>query len=947
MQRLGWDVLAARAKVFADEWANATYEKGDTQTFYNEFFEIFGVKRRTVASYEKRVQTLDKSRAGFIDLFWPGQLLVEQKSAGLDLNKARGQALDYVDWLDDRDQPRYVLTCDFQRWRLLDLDSGSEVHFTLPELPRHIEHFAFVLGRQRSFTTQASVNIQAAELMGRLHDALEAKGYTGHDLEKLLVRLLFCLFADDTGIFEPKDIFLQFVDFDTKADGSDTGRALIELFDILDTPVERRMVGLSAEMNAFPYVNGALFAGHVRTPVFDTAMREMLLDAARFNWSKVSPAIFGSLFQSVMDAKERRAKGAHYTSEANILKVIGPLFLDDLTAELETLKARRTGRSAALQEYQNKLARLNLLDPACGCGNFLVIAYRELRRLEMECLEAMYPRDPGSGLRQGFTDLGLLARVDVGQFHGIEFAEFPARIAEVAMWMADHIANNALAATFSTNFARIPLKQSANIRHGDALEVDWNDVLPAAKCSYVMGNPPFAGQSYQSPFQRSQMARILDAVGGSAGSLDYVTAWFAKAAAYLGKSRSRIAFVATNSIAQGEQVAQIWPVLFRAGWEIAFAHRTFVWQSEARGVAHVHVVIVGLAHRDAEPPEKRLFSYPDGGADPIETRHAGLTAYLFDARSVATRHQVVNDSRVALHALHPMRMGSKLVEGGFYIFDAAERHRFLAAEPKATPYMVPVIGSQEYIRGESRWILNLQKVEPATLQSMPLVMARIAAVRTYRLKSKKAATRRLAQTPLVFEVNTIPDRAFLVVPEVSSERREYVPIGWLEPPTIPTNLVQTVLDATPYDFGVLTSRMHMAWLSHIGGRLKSDYRYSIGLVYNTFPWPSTTDVQQAKVAALAEAVLASRANHPTASLAQLYDPLTMPADLRAAHTALDRAVDRLYRAEPFAVGQSGDRDRVEHLFTRYAAMVDPLATAGAKANARNARAKTKQKGSGA
>ncbi len=358
-------------------------------------------------------------------------------------------------------------------------------------------------------------------------------------------------------------------------------------------------------------------------------------------------------------------------------------------------------------------------------------------------------------------------------------------------------------------------------------------------------------------------------------------------------------------------------------------------------------MIVGLAHANAEPKEKRLFSYIDGDGEPVETRHAGLTAYLFDARNSATRQQVVNDSRTALQAPHAMRMGSKLVEGGFYIFDAAERSRFLSDEPSAALYMVPLIGSQEYIRGESRWILNLQKVDPALLHLMPRVLERIAAVRSYRLKSKKAATRKLAEMPRHFEVNTLPQRSFLVITEVSSERREYVPIGWVEPPTVPTNLVQTVLDATPLDFGILTSRMHMAWLSHIGERLKSDYRYSIGLVYNTFPWPTASDTQRAKITALAEAVLAARANHPTASLAQLYDPLTMPANLRAAHTALDRAVDRLYRAEGFAAGVGGDRDRVEHLFTRYAAMINPLATAGAKANSRNARAKARQMGSGA
>ncbi|MFZ4382937.1 MAG: DNA methyltransferase, partial [Sandarakinorhabdus sp.] len=626
MQRLGWDIIKQRAKDFAADWADAAYEKGETQSFYNDFFAIFGVKRRAVASYEKRVTTLEKSRSGFIDLFWPGMLLVEQKSAGLDLGKALGQALDYVDWLPPRDQPRYLLTCDFQRWRLIDLESGSETRFTLPELHTHIERFDFILGRQRTFVTQADVNIQAAELMGKLHDALKAKGYAGHDLEKLLVRLLFCLFADDTGIFEPKDIFLQLIENDTRDDGSDVGRVLNELFDVLDT--ERRQTGTPAELDAFPYVNGALFAGSVRTPVFDKAMRDMLLDAARFDWRKVSPAIFGSLFQSVLSAKERREKGAHYTSEVNILRVIRPLFLDDLESELAACLARRTGRETALQNFQHKLARLNFLDPACGCGNFLVIAYREIRRLELECLEALHPKATSGvniGTRQGVLDPSLLSLVDVNQFHGIEYEEWPARIAEVAMWMADHIANIELAAAFSVPFVRIPLKKSANIVHGDALEVDWANVCPREKLSFIMGNPPFVGAKFQTAAQREQVRRIAG-LGGSGGTLDYVAAWFLKAVAFAGRSQIRVAFVATNSICQGEQVAQLWPLVFRAGWEIAFAHRSFVWNSEARGKAHVHCVIVGLAHGDVVPAEKRLFSYAEGKGEPTEHRYNWVTA---------------------------------------------------------------------------------------------------------------------------------------------------------------------------------------------------------------------------------------------------------------------------------------------------------------------------------
>ncbi len=925
--RLGWDEIKRRARAFSEEWKTAHYEKGETQSFYNDFFAIFGVKRRTVASYERRVESIEANRRGFIDMFWPGTLIVEQKSGGRDLLKAQGQAFEYFDWLADKDKPRFILTCDFQRWRLLDLDTNTETRFTLAELHKHIEAFAFVLGRQRSFETQADVTIKAAELMGKLHDALQANNYTGHDLEQLLVRLLFCMFADDTGIFQPKDIFLQLIDADTRDDGSDTGRVIMELFDVLDTPEDKRQTGLSAELNAFPYINGQLFAGRLRTPVFDAKMRGYLLDACRHNWSAVSPAIFGSLFQSVMSADKRRKIGAHYTSEANIMKVIGPLFVDDLRADLNAIIARRTGRQGALLEFQHRLARLTFLDPACGCGNFLVVAYREIRRLELDCLKALYPDQQ--------IDAALLSLVTVDKFYGIEVEEFPARIAEVAMWMADHLANNELNDTFRTNYARIPIRDTAHILHADALDTNWSSLIAPEKLHYIMGNPPFVGQSYQSPRQREQMAKVIDSPNRKAGSLDFVAAWFIKGGQFIAANpRIRIAFVATNSISQGEQVAQLWPILFdRFHLEIAFAHRTFSWGSEARGAAHVHVVVIGLTHRDNEPAEKRLFSYPDIKGDPLESRHGALTAYLFDGRGVSNRHMVVREANAPLSDAMPMRMGSKLVEGGHLIFDPEARQHFLDLEPKAAELMVPLIGSLEYIRGSMRWILALQNVSPDRLKSMPAVLERVKMVRDYRLASAKAATRKLADYPTEFEVTTIPTRSYMVVPKVSSERRNYVPIGWLNPPTIPTDLVQIIADASLYEFAVITSLAHMAWLGHIGGRLKSDFRYSIGLVYNTFPWPDATPAQRAKIEMLAQAVLDARANHPTASLADLYDPDTMPGDLRRAHHALDLAVDRLYRPAPFA----SDRDRVEHLFGRYEALVNPLATAGVKANKRVAR----------
>jgi hypothetical protein len=809
---------------------------------------------------------------------------------------------------------------------LLDLETGQELKFPLQDLHKHITAFDFMLGRKVTFETQAGVTIKAAELMGKLHDALEESGYSGHDLEQLLVRLLFCMFADRTGIFQPMAIFLQLLENDTRPDGSDVGRVLNDLFDVLDTPENARQSTLQAELNAFPYVNGRLFAGRLRTPHFTAKMREHLLDACRHDWSGVSPAIFGSLFQSVMDAKERRAKGAHYTTEANILKVIGPLFLDDLKDELAAIIARRTGRDKALSEFQHKLARLTFFDPACGCGNFLVIAYREIRRLELEALKAQY------GDQQ--IDAALLSRVTVDQFYGIEYEEFPARIAEVAMWMMDHIANNAINEAFRLNYARIPLKDSAHILYADALETDWSALLPPEKCAYIMGNPPFIGAKFQTQLQREQVRRIAG-LGGSGGTLDYVAAWFIKAGQYLQTNRRiRLAFVSTNSICQGEQVAQLWPILFdRFGLEIAFAHRTFSWGSEARGKAHVHVVIVGLAHREHEPAEKRLFSYPDIKGDPVESVHTALTAYLFDARGVANRHLVVREESRPINGATKLAIGSQIIDDGHFTFGPDERQSFLEAVPSAKPYLRKLIGATEHINGVMRWVLTLHDAPPDFLASSPEIKARIAAVRSFRSESKRKSTLAAAAFPQSFALLNVPKNPYLVLPRVSSERRDYVPYGWQEPPAVPTDAVIVLLNAKLFDFAILTSRAHMAWLGHIGGRLKSDYRYSIGLVYNTFPWPDASPAQRAKVEQLAQAVLDARAAHPTSSLADLYDPDTMPADLRKAHAALDTAIDRLYRPAPFA----SDRDRVEHLFGRYEALVNPLERLGAAKNRRVAR----------
>ena len=895
----------------------ASYEKGETQSFYNDFFQIFGVKRRTVARYEEHVKKLDK-RSGFIDLFWPGVLVVEQKSAGLDLERAYGQAGAYVDALPENQRPRYVLVSDFQSFELSDLDTREHRRFMLADLPAHVEVFGFILGVQRrTFRDQDPANVKAAELVGRLHDALDAAGYRDHDLQRFLVRLVFCLFADDTGIFEPRDIFFDFIETRTGEDGADLGPWLAQIFQVLDTPEDERATTLDDDLARFPYVNGDLFRGPLRIPSFTAAMRNRLLDACRFDWSNISPAIFGALFQSVMDPKERRAQGAHYTTEKNILKVIEPLFMDDLRAEFARLKARKDSRRLAeLRRFQDRLGALRFFDPACGCGNFLIIAYRELRLLEIEVIREI--RAATGATAQDELDVRVLSQVDVDQFYGIELGEFPARIAETALWMMDHIMNNRLSLEFGQTYARIPLRTSPHVLHGDALEIDWADLLPPENCSFVFGNPPFIGQSYQSREQREQMRRLTNPRGKTGSPMDYVGAWFLKAASYA-TGTTRIGFVATNSLTQGEQVALLWPRLFASGLEIAFAHRTFAWGSDARGKAHVHVVIIGLDRTENERSDKRLFSYPDLNGEPEESRHTALLPYLFDAGRLADPHLIVTDSARPLSSRSVMQRGVQPTDGGHFIFSDRERQDFLDQEPNAEKFFRPFIGAREHINGYSRWILFLEEAEPEELRAMPLVVERIRRVRAMRLASKKAATVRLADTPTQLEGRSIPTAPFLVIPEASSERREYVPIGWLRPPVIPSNLVRVVENATLADFALLTSAMHMAWLRHVGGRLKSDYRYSIGLVYNTFPTPPE-ETGLSKLEPLAQAVLDARAAHPGATLADLYDSDLMPLNLRWAHQALDRAVDRLYRPGGFV----SERERVTYLFALYEKTKAPL-----------------------
>ncbi len=911
--RLSWNEVRARAAKFAEDWKHAAYEKGETQSFYNDFFKVFGIQRRSVARYEQHVGKLD-NRHGFIDLFWPGVLLVEQKSAGRGLQVARDQALTYFDAIPENDRPRYILLSDFQSFELLDLDEREEAHFTLSELPAHVDKFGFILGVQRrSFRDQDPANVEASELVGKLHDKLAETGYVGHDLERFLVRIVFCLFGDDTGIFEPRDIFLDFIESRTSPDGADLGPLLTQIFQILNTRESERLATLDEDLAKFPYINGELFENQLRIPAFNSGMRETLLECCHFDWSGISPAIFGALFQSVLDGKERREQGAHYTTEKNILKVIQPLFLDDLHAEFERIRLRKRERKAALTKFQKKLGGLKFFDPACGCGNFLIIAYRELRLLELDVLKEIHASEHQAGVQA--WDVGMLSIVNVDQFYGIEIGEFPVRIAETAMWMMDHIMNNRLSLEFGEAYSRIPLRVSPTITCADALEVDWSELIPPGQCSYVFGNPPFVGAKFQSEAQRYQVRRIAS-LGKSGGTLDYVAAWFVLAGRYVEHGSARIGFVATHSISQGEQAAQLWPLLFdRHSLDIGFAHQSFAWGSDARGKAHVHVIVIGLDKQELTRPTKRLFNYHDVRGDPEESKHSFISPYLFGADTISNPRLTVKEEASPINGFRRLIIGSKPVDDGNYILGPCKRQELLEFEPESNKFIRPYIGAREFLQNKERWIVSLHDATPEQIEQMPRIKAMVALVRKFRLSRKSTATRKLADTPTLYHVNVIPRSAFLVIPQVSSERRQYVPIGWLEPPAIPSDKVRILADASLFEFALLTSAMHMAWLRNIGCRLKSDYSYTINLIYNTFPTPRNFP-DCMRVPALeraAQDVLEARADFPDSSLADLYDPDLMPPELRRAHDALDRVVDKLYRRSGFG----SERERFEHLLALY------------------------------
>jgi hypothetical protein len=917
---LSWNEIRHRAIAFSKEWTGVKSESAEKQTFWNEFFNVFGMSRRAVASFEEPVRKLS-GHYGAIDLFWKRMLLVEHKSAGQDLSRAQSQAFDYIQALLNEGRhdeiPRYVIVSDFARIALYDLEpeeqkdlplfAGRRVHsleFPIAEFHGRIHAFAFIPGyKQHKFVEQDPINIEAVEIMGRLHDTLEAGGYSGHQLERFLVRILFCLFGEDTGIFE-REAFRLYLLNRTAEDGSDLGLHLARLFDVLNTPPEKRQKNLDETLAAFAYVNGELFAENLGFADFNRDMRNVLLACTGFDWSRISPAIFGSLFQAVMEPKERRQIGGHYTNERDILKVIRSLFLDDLRTEFERAK----GSKAELRRFHEKLAGLRFLDPACGCGNFLVITYRELRLLEIELLKVLY------GGTQQELDIQRISLVDVDAFYGIEISEWPARIAEVAMWLMDHQMNIRLSEAFGQYFVRLPLKKSPTIICGNALRLDWKRILPADKCSFVLGNPPFVGKQFATAEQKADMEIVCRNVKGG-GVLDYVTAWYFKAGEYIQGTTITVGFVSTNSISQGEQVGILWNELFkRFQLKIHFAHRTFAWASEARGKAHVHVVIIGFGAFDTQ--NKRTYDYDSESGQVHVTPAKNISPYLIEASDVVILSRSMPVSRVP-----EIVFGNMPNDGGHLLLTDAERKELLYKQPEAKKFIRQFLGAQEFINGEQRWCLWLKDASPAELRALPEVVKRVEAVKKHRLESPRKTTRELAKTPMLFGEIRQPNGNYLLIPSVSSETRRYIPIGFMPKTVIGSNLVLFVPNASLFHFGVLSSTMHMAWVRQVCGRLESRYRYSNRLVYNNYPWPEApTDKQRAAVEAAAQAVLDARKAFPDATLADLYDPLTMPPVLGKAHAELDRAVDLCYRPQPF----QNDRQRVEHLFALYEKLTAPL-----------------------
>lgn len=916
------------AKEFAEYWKGKGYEKGQSQKFWIDLLQnVYGVENVThFISFEDQVH-IDKS-TGFIDGYIEStKVMIEQKSLGKDLRKAIKQsdgtflnpfqqAKRYIVELPVDKHPLWVITCNFSEFLIYDMNkpNGEPEQILLKDLPKEYYRLQFLVDTgSEHLKKEMEISLKAGDLVGKLYDAI-LKQYKNPESEETLkslnmlcVRLVFCLYAEDAGIFGQHEMFGDYLkQFSPK----DARKALIELFQVLDTKPEDRDPYMEDDLAAFPYVNGGLFADeNIEIPRFTEEIVDLLVNkaSAGFDWSEISPTIFGAVFESTLNPETRRSGGMHYTSLENIHKVIDPLFLDDLKAELEEIKALKVAktREQRLQEYRKKLSQLTFLDPAAGSGNFLTETYLSLRRLENE---ALYEENHGQMLL-GVNGKYNPIQVSIGQFYGIEINDFAVTVAKTALWIAESQMMQETEKLMQINLNFLPLKSYANIVEGNALRIDWESVVPKEKLNYIMGNPPFVGYSLQSKEQKSDILSIyVDEKGKSyktAGKIDYVAGWYFKATMLMIGTEIRTAFVSTNSITQGEQVAGVWKPLYdRFGIHIDFAHRTFRWDSEASLKAHVHCVIVGFSIAD-NAMDRLLFD---------SDRYIvvdNINPYLIAAKTVF----IEGHTKPICNSIIPMISGNRPADGGNLILSQVEKDELISKEPQAEKYIKRFMMGYEFINNVPRYCLWLVGISPAELRKMPEVMKRVEACRQDRLNGAPDR-QKLADTPTVFREQLNPDK-FIALPVVSSQQRKYIPMGYLNSDVIAGNKLFIIPNATFYEFGVLTSNVHMAWMRAIGGRLKSDYSYSKNIVYNNFPWCNPTPEQKANIEKTAQAILDARAKYPDCSLADLYDETTMPPELRKAHQANDFAVMAAYGFNR----KITESECVAELMKRYQALV--------------------------
>lgn len=924
--------VSSRLKAFAADpfYRQMTREKADEKLFTKELMKCFGIEAHQY-NREQKITLLD-GKTGYADAFIPQILLVEAKSAGKNLARAREQAEDYRWGIPVAQQPRYILLHDFQNFVLCDLEEDKELCCTLAELPDHAKAFSFLYQERSTVVVEENpINREAAYQISRLHAELLAADYAGHDLELFLTRLLFCFFADDTLIFNEAGMVHRWLAA-SREDGDDLGSRISRLFETLNAPIPSRQKNLNEDLAQFGYVNGGLFAERIALPEFDGKLRHLLLACSAMDWSEISPAIFGSMFQGILEEndpnssrkKSRSELGAHYTSEKNILKAINTLFMDELRSSLKSATSR-----AAQFALHEKIAALHFFDPACGCGNFLVIAYRELRRLEMDLIAKLYK----TNLRDTLGAIATYQKVSINQFFGIEIEEHACEIAKTALYITDHQMNREAESRFGKARPTIPLHDIPHITCANALTTDWATVLPPQDCHYIIGNPPFVGKNKQTPAQKQEMAAIAGNLKNG-GVLDYVAAWYLKAADYMAHNRQiAAALVSTNSITQGEQAAVLWQPLFARGIHIQFAHHTFKWQNEGKDVAAVHCVIIAFAFRLPEKPV--IFHYADIAGEPKARAAQNINAYLLDSDNPA-----VEKRSKPISGEHKMTYGSKPTDGSNLLLSPEEKDTLLAAYPLAKKYIRPFLGSDEFLYGIERWCLWFSGCDLTELnddlKKMPQVAQRIEGVKAMRQASKKIPTQKLAATPHLFgEIRQPENGNYLLIPRVSSENRTYIPMDYVSSDIINSDANFSLPNATLYHFGILMSAMHNAFMRIVAGRLESRYRYSNTLVYNNFPFPFAAQRQpentaenqaRSKIEAAAQAVLnvreqyrqaAREKGHAPPTLAQFYNGYTVHPypELVKAHKKLNKAVDAAYGY----TDADNDTERVAFLFDLYQA----------------------------